>query len=208
MANKFNISELYTWLASYKGLPFPVNIKDYLPYKQNQWSNRVGLITGKETFANLYGKPVVVPVSIGSVMLGSGEEGNISIQPLVMIEGSKTIVETPIAGASYTSDQRTFFGTVKEFISINDYRIRIFGAVINPNQKEYPTDQVAVLKHLWSYNGALTFSCEITDDLFSFIVIKNIKFDELRMSPGVQFYEIQAVSDGTQEVEMLRNDNA
>lgn len=201
MINKFNISDFYTWLASYKGLPFPVNIKDYLPYKQSQWSNRVGLITGKETFANLYGKPVVVPVAIGSVMLGSGEEGNISIQPLVMIEGSKTIVETPIAGGSYN-------GTVKEFININDYRLRIFGAVVNPNQKEYPTDQVAVLKKLWTFNGAITFSCEITDDLFNYIVIKNIKLDELRMSPGVQFYEIQAVSDGTQEVELLRNDAA
>jgi hypothetical protein len=194
---KVNLGEIYSFLASYKGLPFPKDVKDYLPFKKEQWSNRVGLLTGKTSFSSLYGVPVIVPVVLGGVKLGSGEEGSINLQPMVMYEGTKNIVSTVIAGGSYE-------GTVKEFINIGDYRIRIYGVIANPNQKEYPTDQLQILIDLWQKNEAITFECELTERLFQHVVIRDIKLDALTRSPGLQAYEIQAISDGILEAELLR----
>ena len=142
--------------------------------------------------------PVICPVVIGGVELGSGDEngGHIWLQPMCVIEGSKRIVKTAIAGGTYK-------GTVKEFINIDDYRIRIHGFVANRNQQEYPAEQVEILKKLWGRNEALLFECDITNDLFQYVVIENIVFEELDMSPGLQRYEISAVSDGIMEVEEL-----
>jgi hypothetical protein len=138
-----------------------------------------------------------MPVTIDDVVLGSGEEGHINIQPLVVIDCVKRIVKTPIAGGSYP-------GTVKEFINFDDYKVRIYGVVINPNQKEYPSAQLEILKGLWAKNEALEFVSQITDGLFSHVVIESMRFDELKKSPGVQAYEMRCISDGVQEVELLR----
>jgi hypothetical protein len=75
------------------------------------------------------------------------------------------------------------------------------------NQQEYPTDQAQILKDLWLRNEALPFECIITHDLFSHVVIENLVLDELSMAPGLQRYEISAVSDGIMEVEELIIDN-
>lgn len=189
-----NIEDIYAWLASYKGLPFPVSIKDYLPYKKSQWDNR---LSGKVLKKSIYGKNIIMPVSIGGIDLGSGEQGHINIQPMVMIECSKRIAKTTIAGGSYP-------GTVKEYINLDDYKIKITGVVVNPNQKEYPIEQVEILKELWKRNEALPFNSEITNDLFNYVVIESMTLDELKMSPGMQMYNLQCVSDGVQEVELLR----
>jgi hypothetical protein len=190
------LADAYGWLASYKGLPFPVNIKDYLPYKMGQWQNRYELLTGSKSCNDLYGKPVICPVTVGGIRMGSGEEGHIWMQPMCVIEGGKRIVKTPIAGGSY-------HGTVKEFINFDDYRIQLHGFVANVNQQEYPTDQAQILKDLWLRNEALSFECIITAGLFSHVVIENLVLDELSMAPGLQRYEISAVSDGIMEVEEL-----
>jgi hypothetical protein len=201
MQEGFKIEDVYTWLASYKGLPFPVNISGYLGGLKEKWGG-VGALTARNgrVFSGLYGRPVVMSVSIGGIILGSGKDKHISMQPLVVTECVKRIVKTPVAGGSYP-------GTVKEFINFDDYKVRIYGVVVSPNQKEYPSNQVQVLKDLWLRNEALEFVSEITDGLFTHVVIENMRFDELRRSPGVQAYELQCVSDGVQEVEFLRNEN-
>jgi hypothetical protein len=197
---KFNIADIYTWLSSYKGIPFPVNIAGYLENLKSKWSDRFSKSKWSEIYHNLYGRPVVMPVVIGDVVLGSGEEGHINIQPMVVIECYKRIVKTPIAGGSYP-------GTVKELINLDDYKVRIYGVVINPNQKEYPSAQLEVLKGLWAKNEALEFVSQITDGLFTHVVVESMRFDELKKAPGVQAYEIQCVSDGVQDVELLRAEN-
>ena len=200
MDGGFKIEDVYTWLASYKGLPFPVNISGYLNNLKGKWSDRFSLSKWNDIVHNLYGRPIVMPVSIGGIVLGSGEAGHISLQPLVVIECVKRIVKTAIAGGSYP-------GTVKEFINFDDYKVRIYGVVVNPNQKEYPSDQVQVLKDLWLRNEALEFVSQITDRLFTHVVIENMRLDELKRSPGIQAYELQCVSDGVQVVEQLRIEN-
>jgi hypothetical protein len=194
------MADVYTWLSSYKGLPFPVNIDGYFKNLKNKWSDRFSKSKWSEIYHNLYGRPVVMSVVIGDVVLGSGEGNNINIQPMVVIECAKRIVKTPIAGGSYP-------GTVKEFINFDDYKVRIYGVVVNPKQNEYPSWQVEILKGLWAKNEALEFFSQVTEDLFSHVVIESMRFDELNKSPGIQAYEMQCVSDGVQEVELLRAEN-
>jgi hypothetical protein len=197
LKEKFKIGDVYTWLSSYRGIPFPVNIDGYFKNLKDKWSDRFSGAKWSEIYHNLYGRPVIMPVTIGDVVLGSGEEGHISIQPMVVIECNKRIVKTPITGSSYP-------GTVKEFVNFDDYKIRIYGVIINPSQKEYPSAQLEVLKGLWARNEALEFVSQITDGLFTHVVIENMRFDELKKSPGMQAYEMQCTSDGAQEVELLR----
>jgi hypothetical protein len=188
------LKDMYGWLASYKGLPFPATREDYFAFKNKQLKDRFS----KKEVKDIYGYPVICPVTIGGLKFGSGEdtENHIWLQPMCVIEGAKRIVKTAIAGGSYS-------GTVKEFINFDDYRIRIHGFVANRNQRDYPTCQVDLLKTLWKSNSAVRFECEITEDLFDYVVIENLTLDELDMSPGLQRYEISAVSDGVMELEEL-----
>ena len=188
------IEDIYTWLASYKGLPFPVNLNGYLDYKKTQWGKRLS----GDVFS-IHGKTIIMPISIDGIVFGSGADGHINIQPMVAIECAKRIVKTNIAGSSYS-------GSVKEFITVDDYRINITGWVVNVNQKVYPYYQVELLQNLWLKNEALKFDSEITSDLFQYVVIENLKFDELKMAPGMQLYTMRCVSDGVQEVELLRQE--
>ncbi|MDR3350700.1 MAG: DUF6046 domain-containing protein [Prevotellaceae bacterium] len=194
--DSFKIEDIYTWLASYKGLPFPVNISGYLNNLKGKWGDQFSGSKWTEIYHNLYGRPIIMPVSIGGIVLGSGEAGHISLQPLVVTECVKRIVKTPVAGGSYP-------GTVKEFINFDDYKVRIYGVVVNPKQKEYPSEQVEILKGLWAKNEALKFVSKITSSLFTHVVIENMRLDELKRAPGVQAYELQCVSDGVQEAELL-----
>jgi hypothetical protein len=195
------LRDIYAAIASYKGLPFPFGIFTLPDYKLKQWDYRMALINGDAK--DMYGRPVIMPVQIDDVVLGSGKDdgGNITIQPLVTFEGKKKIVKNIPGGGTYP-------GTVKEFINFDDYKINIVGAVVNRNQKSYPINQVNILQELWKRNEALMFQCAITDDLFDYIVIEDIKFHELNKSPGIQMYEIKALSDAVIEGEWLSGDIA
>jgi hypothetical protein len=197
----FDINQIYAAIASYRGLPFPFGISLLPAYKIKKWSYRLALLNGEDR--DMYGRPVIMPVQIDNVVLGSGmEDGfHITMQPMVVFEGKKKIVKNTIGGGVYE-------GTVKEFINFADYKISIIGAVISRNQKEYPLDQVQILKNLWKRNEALLFQNAITDDLFDYIVIEDIKFKELNRSPGIQMYEIKALSDSVIEIDVLKGDAA
>jgi hypothetical protein len=197
---EFDLEKLYCSIASYKGLPFPIGIDKLPGYKVKQFEDRVEFLKGKRGVNDIYGRPLIAPVVLNEIEMGGGKEGHIMTQPLVMIDSAKRIVKTPIAGGSY-------HGTIKEYINFDDYKIKMYGALINRNQKEYPIDQLEIfLKNLWKPNVALKFECEITNELFEYVVIHKMKLHELKKSPGIQMYEIEALSDGVQEVELLQGE--
>ncbi len=195
----FELGELYTSMASYKGLPFPIGIGQLPTYKLKQFKDRFKFGADIPDIADIYGKPVIMPVWIGQTILGTGLKGDhLTMQPMVVFEGKKRIVKNGIGGGSYS-------GTVKEFINYDDYKISITGAVVNKNQKEYPYEQVNIIREkLWKPNKAQEFYSAVTHDLFDHIVITKLKFKELNKSPGIQMYEIEAISDATLEVEQLK----
>jgi len=196
---EFDLQQIYTELASYKGLPFPIGLNQLPDYKIRQIDNRIGIINGERDVKSIYGLPVICPVTIGDVILGSGadESKHITIQPIVVFGGKKKIVMNDIGGGQIS-------GSIKEFINYDDYTINITGVLVNRNQKLYPHDQKDILlDKIWLPNVAQKFDCAITNDLFGYIVVKRIKFKGLTKSPGLQMYEIEAVSDSVVEVELL-----
>ena len=187
---------IYSWLADYKGLPAPVNLRGIVSsdsYKGTPSTGSGTLDNPKGPFNNYLGQPVICGITLiyvkGNLYVELGSEAGISIAPMMMVSGHKRIVKTPIAGNKYP-------GTIKELITLDDYRIRIWGVLLNRDQRFYPTAELDILKMLWNVNNQIQMKCEITNDLFQNIVIEDIKLDELRMKPGVQFYEINAISDG------------
>ncbi len=200
---EFDLKDIYTAVASYKGLPFPIGISQLPDYKIKQASGRIDFVKSLvKGGSNMYGQPVIMPVWIGDILLGGGKDDgtNITIQPMVTFEGEKKIVTNEIGGGTYA-------GSIKEFINYGDYKINIVGALVNRNQKEYPQEQLDLWKNrIWKPNEAQEFSCEISYGLFDYIVIKKMKLHELSKSPGIQLYDIEALSDAVIEVEQLKGE--
>lgn len=199
MAN-FDLKQIYTNIASYKGLPFPIGIESLPDYKVQQWENRIDLLKGGKDVRDINGRTFIAHATLGGVELGSAREDHIMIQPLILFEGKKEIEKTKIEGGTYP-------GTMKEFINFSDYKLKIYGALINRNQRVYPLEQLNVLKNIWKKNEALKFECDISLELFEYVVIEKIKFKELTKSPGWQMYEIEALSDGNLEIEFLKGND-
>jgi len=197
---EFDLKKIYYSIASYKGLPFPIGINELPDYKVKQWENRIDLLKGEKDVRDMYGRPFIAHATLGGIELGSSKDDHILLQPLILIEGKKKIVKIHIEGSVYP-------GSIKQFINFDDYKLKIYGALINRNQKEYPYQQVQVLKDVWQKNEALDFSCVITDDLFDFVVLEKMKLHELTKSPGIQMYEIEAYSDADIEIERLKGDD-
>lgn len=196
---EFNIKAIYTALASYKGLPYPnLDIQREAEYQERKWRDHIELINGERQVEDYYGRPIKVPIVIDGIKFGGGNpEVDILIQPLVIIEGQKDIDKTKPEAGSY-------HGTIKEFVTYDDYKIKVMGVLINPDQKVYPYRQWEILRKVWKKNKALEFGCSITDDLFSHVVFQKLKMHELKNSPGFQTYEMEGYSDGYLEVELLK----
>lgn len=112
-------------------------------------------------------------------------------EPLVALSLRKTIKETATVG-------KTRKGTVKEYITTEDYNITLRGLCFDHDDKErYPAEQVQELVKLFDLNESL----EVVDNAFfaqfgiGKIVLKDIAFDEMEGQEGMQKYTIKAVSD-------------
>lgn len=138
----------------------------------------VGLLQGKPYFQTL-------KVSYkGSELLFPNE-------PLISIGLTKTIVETATVG----KDRK---GTVKEYITTEDYSLRIRGLCFNPESlQEYPSDQILELEKMFAINDSLEIVSNPFLELFQIrkIVLKDIDYEDMAGMPGMQKYTISAVSD-------------
>ena len=122
-----------------------------------------------------------------------GEEFNFPNEPLITMSLAKTIVETATVG-----DER--IGTVKEYITTEDYQLTIRGVCVNedPEKRElYPAEQVQELHRIVAINDSLEVLSNPFLLLFDIknIVIKNVEYDEMSGQQGLQKYTITAVSD-------------
>jgi hypothetical protein len=115
--------------------------------------------------------------------------------PLIEISTSKTIIETPIQGRN---------GTVKEYISANDYTITIRGILINNESDKYPFDLVDDLHKIYKLNTALMVTNTILNMLdINQVVMKELKFMESEGYSHIQPFNIECVSDETLELMIM-----
>lgn len=99
-----------------------------------------------------------------------------------------TIVETPLVNRQ---------GTVKEEISINDWVISVKGVIVSADG-DYPDEQVAELNEIYTLREALGIENARTAlvlDQDEKVVIKSLKFTEIKGVRSAQAFEMEMVSD-------------
>jgi hypothetical protein len=221
---EFDIEKIYSSIASYKGLPFPLGLTKLLKYKAKQIKAKGDIlgkplkfvqqdnypalkyeltpdeIRGVRSESDIYGRPIIAPLQLSGIKFGCGgseaKSGkHFPFQPLMTLEGGKDIVKTKIPGAKVP-------GTVKEFINFTDYKIKIYGPLIGTDN--YPWVQLNRLKELWLRNEAVEIKSDIVSGLFEYVVLTKVKLNDLKKLNKIQMYEIEAVSDGGLEVELLK----
>ena len=131
--------------------------------------------------------PYFVPVTLSY----KNEKFPLPNEPLVSLSLAKTIVETATVG----KDRK---GTVKEYITTEDYKISFRGVCFNEEDiEDYPSEQVKALNKLFNIDDALEVESNPFLELFGIrsIVLKDIQFDEMAGQQGMQRYTISAASD-------------
>lgn len=100
----------------------------------------------------------------------------------------KTIVETPLVNRQ---------GTVKEEISVSDWDINIKGIIVSPDT-DYPEDDVYALKELYDLNASLGIQnarAALLMEKQERVVIKSLRFPELKGMKHVQAFEMNLTGD-------------
>jgi len=150
------------------------------------------------------GTPIYMPVSFEKVRwLTVDDDGKkvwkklpgIDLPPSTIIDFSqaKKIVRTEIAGRD---------GTVKEYIGMDDWSVRIRGVAVNEeNVYEAPENMIRTLNE---YKAA-PVKFGIINDMCTWlgvydVVVENIDFPALEGFPGVQPFTIDCISDFAFEV--------
>ncbi|MBB6131328.1 DUF6046 domain-containing protein [Mucilaginibacter lappiensis] len=114
--------------------------------------------------------------------------------PLFDITGQRNVVKTPMQGKD---------GTVKEYISDDDYAITIRGFLINYDSWEYPEQQLQELMQVINAKVAIG----ITSQVFNLLDIHNIvierwSFPAVEAYQNMQPFELECTSDQPVELEI------
>lgn len=104
------------------------------------------------------------------------------------IVSKKTIIETQLVNQQ---------GSVKEELSIDDWDINVKGIIISSDM-DYPDQQVSELRQLYKTSESLEIENARTSLLFEDnekVVVKNLKFPEVKGFKNMQAFECDLVSD-------------
>ncbi len=173
------------------------NPNEAIRFEIREEQNSSGLATldanedAQDTDFNLVsalGTPLVMPVMIEGYQLPN--------EPVVTITGSKKIIKTALTGVN-REDEVQRRGTVKELISVNDYKIKITGRIIDEDRPgRYPERIVTKIRNLFELRRALTINCKITDMLgITHIAVDKLSFPGDSGMENSQRYEISGFSD-------------
>jgi len=114
---------------------------------------------------------------------------------LVGYNRPKNIVKTPMQGKD---------GTVKEYISMDDWQITIQGFIIDYDVMAYPIDRVSELNEWFAINKELT----VVSDWMTRLGIFNVVVESLDLPPmpgvaNAQAFELVLLSDEPVELELI-----
>ncbi len=179
---EFNIEDLIrkAHFGDYVALPFPNFTQKALQKKRNAKS------VGNETvLKDVLGRSFFMDFKVEL----EGVQYYLPNEPLVSISLQNTIVKTVVLG-------REKKGTVKEWISNDDYSLTIRGVCVEKNQEQFPYSQVELLRKLSEHRKSI----EIQNDLLRLfgiysIVIESAEYEDMLGMPNAQKYTIKALSD-------------
>lgn len=184
---EFDFKKLTASLFDYVGPNFPV----WWAQNKEKFELPDLMGIGEEL---LYGKKFFTTLTLKGIVQQEPlvfEEFTLPNEPLISISLAKTIVETATVG-KYRK------GTVKEYITTEDYQITLRGVCVNEvDFNKYPSEQVAELRRFFEINDSLEVIGNKFFELFGIrsIVLKEISLDEMAGQQGLQKYVITAVSD-------------
>ena len=155
MKHKYNIEHLLQSIIGYKGLPYPGAFFPNRPASSYTGDNfdiptspapQQELVKGTRLYKkDALGRWYFMPVFIRHQDI-RGEDHTLELENAVIsITGTKNIVRTPLVGRR---------GSVKELISIGDYKISI-AAFIRSSDGSYPEAQITRMKDLYNINESV-----------------------------------------------------
>lgn len=194
MKHKYNIQRLLMSIVGYQGLPYPGMFFPPRPVGSYTGDEveiptspapRQELIKGTRLYKqDALGRWYFMPIFIKHKDIRSNDKARSSDNEhtlelenaVISIEGTKNIVRTPLIGRR---------GSVKELISIGDYKISI-AAFIKSTDGSYPEAQITRMKELYNINESVELISVLTDLLLEQgdrIVITDIQYPP---TPGVE----------------------
>lgn len=109
-------------------------------------------------------------------------------EPMIYISVNKKIVKRYVQKGNHN-------GSVKEYAGIDDWSIRIIGAIMDDDAKMFPIDDMQTLKNFFRDYPVIRVFCEPFQLLdIHYICIESMSFPFTK-GENVQAYEIKAVSD-------------
>ncbi len=195
MTNEFNIQDLFqekfgVQINEFEGKDTYQDIGDNADLNFGVTTNSegtksqvIGAKTTKEKASELYtdykGRYYFLPIYLDKKLLPHA---------VLKFQSKKRIVETALVG------QR---GTVKEYITTEDYQISIRGFCLG-GKLQWPEEEVAMLRDLYAKDEALEIASVVTDMFMQEgedkVVIKSLDFEEFK-STHVVAYTMELVSD-------------
>jgi hypothetical protein len=142
--------------------------------------------TNAEIVREINGKPYYLPVELNDML----------IQHCVMsITAQKRIVETPMVNRR---------GSVKELISVDDYKIQLDGFLIREDGT-FPDTEIDELVRLFELNESIPLRSALSDYFLieeDRVVIKSLDFPSMRGTTNVKNFRMSLVSDSIFELDL------
>lgn len=220
MELQYNISQLFSLIWNYRGLPYPqgaefagiVNgvkslfkkTEDFAPKQWGDGQNysKLGTAISKTDWL---GRSVFLPVTF-SIPNATAQQRKIyntndgfdMPNAIMAINCRKNIIITPMAGRK---------GTVKETISIDDYMIDLLAIIVPTgyDHNEWPEETIMKVKELFEVNAAIKMKCALSDIFLSDednVVITEINFPSHPAVKNAVPVELKLISDKVFELEL------
>lgn len=114
------------------------------------------------------------------------------ITALISINKTKNIVLTKIQGRN---------GTVKEYVSDDDYQISIKGVIVGKYSNKRPVDEIKKLEDYCNFNGEIDIVCSFLNDLgVNTVVITGHSKAQREGTRNVVDFEIQCLQETPFEI--------
>jgi Domain of unknown function (DUF6046) len=160
-------------------------------YPQQQGQESHSMTTGRKTdkLTTWLGTTVFADIILSNGKSGADEKTVQLLAALVSVSQSKIIERTSVRGRK---------GTVKEYWSMDDYSVRIQGAIIDQRPDYYPQVEPQSLQVVSRYLQMFGIY-ELT--------VKDFEFAPIEKSPNVQLFDMTCYSDEPDEL-ILKNEAA
>tara|TARA_R100000995_G_C3466484_1_gene115969 strand:- start:537 stop:1199 length:663 start_codon:yes stop_codon:yes gene_type:complete len=128
-------------------------------------------------------------IEYGQLFTNTADDSGFKIDTVLCdVTITKQIITTNIQGVN---------GSVKEYISQNDYEVTIRGALVDESGQRYPEEQVLQLVEYCEVPDSIQIFSRFLNDNFNiqYLTIQSVNLPQVEGTENVQLFEIKAISD-------------